>query len=135
MVSSINLSMISAAALGLIAKTELNIFTPAGNATTGFSNPTESKISRAVPSPPQKISKSIFSLIICFAILLVSSSVVSLPISPTILKSIPRFLAISAPILPGATIRMIFSLFFTFENNSFARIGVTGVAPIFTASL
>ena len=119
-------STISAAALGLRAKTELNIFTPDGIATTGFFNPIASKMSLAVPSPPQKMSKSIFSSIIIFAILFVSSAEVSLPISPIVLNLNPLFLIISAPILPGATRKNISSLFSNLNNNSLSLFGVIG---------
>jgi len=50
--------MRSAAAAGLTAKTAEYIFTPAGIPRTGTVRPTTSKTSLAVPSPPQKTTRS-----------------------------------------------------------------------------
>ena len=108
--------------------------TPAGTPSTVTLAPTASRTSLAVPSPPTKTRTSIPCLSIDLAIRTVSVLVVSTPTPLTETNSRPSSLAISAPIPPSATTRLIPGFLGSIDRNSFARFGETGIAPLLTAS-
>ena len=113
----------------MTANTALCILTPVGTPSTGTLFPTASNMSRAVPSPPQKTSKSTPAVNIVFAMFWVSSEEVCLLHSPTVSKGKPHFLASSSPMLPDPTIKRKSSASANSARNVSARREAMGLAP------
>ncbi len=121
---------ILAAALGPTAKTALCIFTPVGTPNTGRLLSTAFRMSRAVPSPPQKTRRSAPASVILLASFIVSSAVVSFFFFPRTAHAKPRFRASSSPSLPAPTTSRILPLTgFISERKDSALAGAMGFAP------
>ncbi len=122
------------AAAGVTANTAEYIFTPAGIPRIGIWFPTSSKTIRAVPSPPQKRTRSTFFSINALHAPRVSwSDVIPGQVYTTVNVVIPVSFRASSPIA-SEQVKKWTGASFSIESAVFARPAARGTAPLQSAS-